>query len=84
MSELREAVRELLGRHGADSGCDDSGEVLDQWIEAELAGLAAAELFPDVAVHLASCPDCREDYEGLRELVRSSGAGGDVDGAQAP
>ena len=64
------AVRRILGRDGPDAGCDHSGELLDQLVEAEAAGRPAAELFPTVAAHLASCPDCHEDYLGLREAAR--------------
>jgi hypothetical protein len=34
-----------------------------------LVGGASLELYPGAAVHLEACPDCREDYVGLRDLV---------------
>jgi hypothetical protein len=72
----RGALRRILGTAGPDAGCDLSGDVLDQLIEAEGAGRPAAEVFPKVAAHLASCPDCHEDYLGLREAARiASGRG---------
>jgi hypothetical protein len=74
MSGLNQLFQHLLGRRGADAGCDDSLEVLDLFVEEELEGRRAADTFPAVAVHLESCPDCREDYEGLRELARSNGS----------
>lgn len=63
------ALRGLLGRRGDDAGCEESLEALDLVVEAELSGRPVAETFPAVAVHLDSCPDCREDYEGLRALA---------------
>lgn len=72
MSEPRQLLRRILGPAGADAGCDHSGELLDQFVEAELAGRAAAELFPEVAAHLEGCPDCREDHDGLRALAGSA------------
>lgn len=68
----RAALRRILGTAGPDAGCDLSGDVLDQLIEAEQAGRAAADAFPKVAAHLASCPDCHEDYLGLREAARAA------------
>lgn len=65
----RAALRRILGTVGPDAGCDLSGDLLDQVIEAEQAGRSTAELFPKVAAHLASCPDCHEDYLGLREAA---------------
>ena len=69
MNGRPEALRRILGRAGADAGCDDSLAVLDLVVDAELAGRPAAEAFPAVAVHLDSCPDCREDYVGLRAIA---------------
>jgi anti-sigma factor RsiW len=71
MNQPGEALRWILGTSGPDAGCDRSGELLDQLIEAELAGRAASDEFPEVAAHLASCPDCHEDYVGLREVAMS-------------
>jgi hypothetical protein len=70
-----EALRWILGTTSSDAGCDRSAELLDQLIEAEQAGRAVREAFPDVAAHLASCPDCHEDYVGLRELAKASARG---------
>lgn len=69
MNGLTEALRGFLGRSGKDAGCEESLEVLDLVVEAELSGRSVAEAFPAVAVHLDSCPDCGEDYEGLRALA---------------
>lgn len=64
-------LRQALGSTGPDAGCERSLELLDRVVEAELAGRAARDAFPDIAAHLEACPDCREDYEGLLELARS-------------
>jgi hypothetical protein len=66
------ALRRILGTVGPNAGCDLSGDLLDQLIEAELAGRPAGDVFPNVAAHLAACPDCHEDYLGLREAARAA------------
>jgi hypothetical protein len=77
MNRSGDALRWILGTTGPDAGCDRSGELLDQLIEAEQAGRRASDAFPEVAAHLASCPDCHEDYLGLREVAEASIPGGD-------
>lgn len=64
-------ARRLLGPAGDDPGCEGTLGRLDEL--AELGPALATPAGPLVAVtrHLEACPDCREDYEGLRELVRS-------------
>lgn len=79
MNGPRETLQRMLGLTGADAGCERSMELFDQVVEAELAGRAPAEAFPEVAVHLEGCPDCREDYEGLRALVESIAGGASED-----
>lgn len=61
----------VLGPGGADPGCEGALERLDEFAELELAQGTPAGPFVAIARHLEACPDCREDYEGLRELARS-------------
>ena len=61
----------ILGPGGPDAGCEHSLEVVDQLIDLELAGQPLPTSMLPVAKHLAACPDCREDYEGIRALARA-------------
>jgi anti-sigma factor RsiW len=65
-------LRALLGPAGPEVGCDDCFELLDRYVEAELAGGDADALLPGVRAHLAGCPACREEHESLRALVVES------------
>ena len=69
MSASADLLRRLVGPTGVDPGCDGSLETFELFLEADLAGQPAAEIYPAAAVHLEACPDCSEDYAGLRELV---------------
>ncbi len=71
MNERTDLRRRLFGAAGPDSGCVGSGDLLDAFVEAELAGQDAAGLYPAVAAHIASCPDCSEDHDALVALVTS-------------
>jgi len=66
----RELIVSMLGTDARDAGCAAGMDVLDVYVEAELDGRLVAELFPDIAAHLAACPDCEQDHEGLLELAR--------------
>jgi hypothetical protein len=69
MSGRDDLERRLFGAAGPDSGCDGSGDLLDAYVEAVLAGHDAAARYPDVAGHLAACPDCSQDRDALLALM---------------
>jgi hypothetical protein len=66
----RDMLTRLLGTADKDSGCERGMAVIAEYVELELAGRNADELFRDLAAHLRNCPACAEDYEGLLALVR--------------
>ena len=65
-------LNRLLGSGGRDPGCDACFEVLDQYVEAVLQGQDVEDLFPQVVAHIADCPACREDTEGLIAALRET------------
>jgi hypothetical protein len=66
MRDIPPSLDELLAADRRDPGCEATLEVLDLYVEADLAGHDAATRFPGPAAHLRSCPACRVDYEGLQ------------------
>jgi hypothetical protein len=69
MSERNDRLERLLGPPGPDIGCDECFERLDEYVELELRGADAAAVVPGMREHLAGCPACREEHEGLRALL---------------
>ena len=65
--DLEQALTRLLGSPQAEVGCDECFEMVDRYVELELAD-ADAEI-PRFQAHLAGCQVCREDYESLRAFV---------------
>lgn len=65
-----ELIRLLQTSIGDDAGCEATFALLDQYVEAELAGRDAAALWPAVAEHLRHCGPCSEDHAALFALVR--------------
>jgi hypothetical protein len=64
-----EVLGRLLGPAEPEVGCDECFDVLDRYVELELAGADADAAVPGLQAHLAGCPACGEEYESLRALV---------------
>jgi hypothetical protein len=68
MSDLQE-LDELLRARDGDAGCTAGEEILDAYVELELAGEDPARAYPGTAIHLEGCPGCRADHDGLVEAA---------------
>jgi len=51
--------------------CDHIVAQLDDYIDAQLAGEAYVEQYPEVALHLDACETCAELYAALYDLARA-------------
>jgi predicted anti-sigma-YlaC factor YlaD len=69
MTDLRR-LDELLRAEDGDAGCTAGEAILDAYVELEIAGEDPARVYPGTALHLASCPGCRADHDGLLEAAR--------------
>jgi hypothetical protein len=66
-------IARLLGPEGDEVSCEQCFELLDEYVELELAGAGADATLPGLRTHLHGCPACQEDYESLRALVLADG-----------
>lgn len=64
-----ELLARLLGPAGPEVSCEDCFDLLDAYVDAELAGADADSRLPGMQEHLQGCPACREDHESLRDFV---------------
>ena len=62
-------VGALLGPSGAELTCEQCFELLDTYVEYELAGHDADGRAPGMREHLQGCPACAEEHDSLLELV---------------
>jgi predicted anti-sigma-YlaC factor YlaD len=69
MADLHRLDESLRARDG-DAGCTAGEEILDAYVELELAGEDPARVYPGTATHLQSCPGCQADHNGLLEAAR--------------
>jgi hypothetical protein len=60
----------LLRAQDGDAGCTAGEDILDAYVDLELAGEDPARVFPGTAIHLQSCPGCQADHDGLLEAAR--------------
>ena len=65
----RELILRLVGPAGPEVGCEECFELLDEYVDLELAGEDADRRLPGMREHLQGCPACHEDHESLRDLV---------------
>ena len=72
MSADRNLIARLLGPSEPEVSCERCFELLDQYVELELAGESADARLPGMQAHLQGCPACGEDHESLRELVAAA------------
>lgn len=70
----RDLVGRLLGPMGPEVSCETCFDLLDRYVEAELAGIDPEVPMPGMRAHLDGCPACREDHDSLLDLVREEGA----------
>jgi predicted anti-sigma-YlaC factor YlaD len=63
----------LLGASDRDAGCTASQEILEAYVELELAGGEPERVYPGTAIHLQACPGCGADHDGLLEAARRFG-----------
>ena len=68
----RNLIARLLGPAEPEVSCDRCFELLDQYVDLELAGEDADARLPGMRAHLEGCPACHEDHESLRELVAAT------------
>ena len=72
--QREELITRLLGPAGAEVSCEECFELLDEYVDLELAGADADRHLPGLREHLQGCPACREDHESLRDFVAAQGA----------
>ena len=71
--DRHELLSRLLGPTGQEVSCEECFELLDEYVDLELAGTDADRRLPGMREHLQGCPACREDHESLRDFVRLQG-----------
>lgn len=64
-------VQRLVGPAGPELSCEECFEVLDAYVELELAGAAADARMPRMRPHLLACSACHDDHDSLLALLQA-------------
>ena len=62
-------LKRLLGPAAPELTCDECFELLDVYVEAEVAAADEDVVVPGMRAHLEGCPACAEEHESLRALA---------------
>ncbi len=73
--ELLHLARAVTGVHDPAMRCDECQAWLPTYVDAEVGGLAAGQLHPQVKQHLDLCADCEAEYLEMLELALMEDAG---------
>jgi hypothetical protein len=63
----------LVGPAEPELTCEQCFELLDVYVELELANEDADEGVPGMEPHLRGCPACAEEHDSLRALIETRG-----------
>lgn len=69
--EARVLAERLLGPEGPELSCEECFDVLDVYVEHEVAGADAGAVMPAMSAHLAGCSACRDDHDSLLAFLRN-------------
>jgi len=69
---LDRLLRQISDTEPEEISCSECFDFLASGVELELAGAAITPLQARLAQHLGQCAVCREEYEVLRDFVRST------------
>ncbi|MGZ4167783.1 MAG: anti-sigma factor family protein [Solirubrobacteraceae bacterium] len=64
-------VSGLLGPAGPELTCEECFDLLDVYVDSELAGENADARVPAMRAHLTGCPACAEEHDSLTDLLRT-------------
>lgn len=64
-----ESLLRFLTTDPRDVGCEEAIELLHVYADLLATGGDAATHYPGVAIHLAACGPCGQDFEGLLAAI---------------
>lgn len=66
----RKLLRMLSLTRERELTCSEAQELMDSYVELELAGENPQIILPEVAQHLRICPECREEHDALLKILK--------------
>jgi hypothetical protein len=72
-----ELIASMLGPGEPELSCEACFEQLDRYVDVTLAAGDPEGAVPGMRAHLAGCPACRDDFDGLLAFVAEADGDGD-------
>ena len=72
---FRRLLQHIADTDDEEISCAECFDLVPQYVDLEIAGLAADKKLPRLRQHLNQCGVCREEYETLHDLVRLEAEG---------
>ncbi len=69
------SLDQIYGTAEKEIDCQELQRLLPTYVEMQIARGDATQQFPAVHTHLLQCPDCAEEYRGLREVAEIEARG---------
>ena len=76
MNTIKNLMHMIEQTSEEEYSCEEVFVLLDLYTETLVEGDDTKKMMPLVERHLAMCPDCREEFEGLLKILESSNAQG--------
>lgn len=68
---IERLLKHVSATEAEEISCSECFELLSTGVELELAGATSAPVLARLTQHLGQCGVCREEYETLRDFLRS-------------
>jgi len=69
MSLFQKLLRMLALTKERELTCMEVNDLVDYYVELEQAGENVKALMPAMTQHLRICPECKEEYEALKQVI---------------
>jgi hypothetical protein len=74
-SQFEELLRRIAATDHEELSCSECFDLISYYVDLEVSGADPAASLPRLGQHLLQCGVCLEEYELLRDLVRSDASG---------
>jgi len=73
--DFTEWLERIYNTAETEMDCEQLQAVLPAYVDFEIAGHEPGTHFRQAKAHLVQCPDCAEEYEGLRKVAELESQG---------
>jgi hypothetical protein len=73
-ADVQKLIQMVENTQEVEFSCEDVYNILDQYTELVYRGDDSADLMPLVEHHIEICPDCREEFEALLQILEATPA----------